>query len=377
MKSYIVEATVLDEVCIAERHSAGNEYMGLDHIPGSTWWGGVAALTGIRPGITPSENFCAVFYSGDVVFTNLYPMFDEILRSHHIPLSARTPKFAPGFKHEADPLFVDEVNGETQHLFPDGVMDWLLNGTPGHFDSGVEGISGWYAGEPPDCRSVNVSMVLRGHHERSALSGVPREGNLFSRQNIARGEKFQGALRATTPEGEAALEWLVNEYLQGLSVELSVGRQPGRLKIDLQENLDTLLPWQKEPAVDTENREDYVSLTLLSDAILPDKWLRPHRHIPGNEVENACGNRVEVSGPESHFSAVREIMGWNGAYSRPRESEWAIVAGSAFLYTMKWSQDVPTEERMNILTAFQSRGIGLRRSEGFGEIRINDPFHWK
>lgn len=375
MKSYIVDATVLDEVCIAERHSAGNEYIGLDYIPGTAWWGGMAALTGIRPGDPPSEDFRTVFYSGDVVFTNLYPTVYGI-RSHPIPLSARTRKSAPGFKDDGGPLFLDEVDGRPESPPSEGVKDWLIDGIPSSFDAEIEGISGWYVGKAPSCKAIHTPMTLRGHHERSPRTGASREGNLFSRQNISRGAKFKGALRATTKRGENSLKWIVDKYIQALSLELSVGRQPGRLKIELTENLDDFLPWQiPDPAFPLE--DDFISLTLLSDAIVPDKWLRPLRHVPGSEIKRACGKALSVTGPASHFSSLREILGWNGAYCRPRETEWAIAAGSAFVYEIKWDSKVEPDARKEILAAFQSRGIGLRRSEGYGEIRINDPFHWK
>lgn len=394
MKTYIVTATVVDEVCIAERYGAANEYISLDYIPGTAWWGAIAGLTGIRPREQPPEQFQRLFYSGEVIFTNLYPMSGAV-RAHPVPLSARTLKSAPGFYAEdTEPLFRDS-NGE---LFPGGVINWLkdntrfgtasapeclkgvqdwLDRTPSEFDPGWEPLSGWYAGDPPCCRRVSVEMVLRGHNDRSGSRGTTREGRLFARQNIARGQKFQGALRAWTQEGEQAINQLVQNSLDGMSFEMSIGRQPGYVKIELEDMRDEPPYWQGDLQIDSDD-DSILTVTLLSDAILLDCWLRPLSFLPAEDVATALGLKADaVIGPDPHFSALREVSSWNGAYSRPREAELAVVAGSAFCYLVGWPQEISVDERVRRLSAWQQRGIGLRTAEGFGEIRINDPFHCK
>jgi CRISPR-associated protein Csx10 len=389
MKTYLVTATVVDEVCIAERHGAGNQYLSLDYIPGITLWGAVAALTGLRRREQPPEWFRRVFYSGEAIFTNLHPS-DGAVRAHPVPLSARTLKSAPGFGNgDAEPLLrdfkaelfpggvVNWLAGEPDPRIPPkcprGVVDWLYNGPPSHFDPDWEPLRGWYVDNPPDCRSVSVKMVLRGHNDRAGRSGITREGLLFTRQNIARGQRFKGALRAYTPEGEQALEELVQKHLGGLSFEIPIGRQPGCVQIEL-EDIEGVPPyWQRDLNMEDDS---ILTVTLLSDALLFDPWLRPLSYLPPEEVAVALGlGRATVEGPLYHFSALREISSWNGVYSRPRETELAVTAGSSFLYLVSWPQDISVDERVRRLSAWQQRGIGLRTAEGFGEIRINDPFH--
>jgi CRISPR-associated protein Csx10 len=366
MKTYLVKAEVEEEVCVADRHSAGNEYQTLDYIPGTVWWGAIAERTGIQPGDPPSEQFRVAFYSDQVIFTNLYPE-SEGLRSHPVPLSARTSKSAPGFYQTEKPVFRDEKD---KRLYPAGVVDWLYD-QPEEFEPDREPMRGWYTGDPPACKSVSVQRTLRGHNDRAGRQGVTREGRLFARQNLARGTRFQGALRAVTPEGEAALDWLVQNVLDVTRMELPVGRKPGCIALELSDRGNVPLVWQ--PPVTGES--EIISVTLLSDAILYDPYLRPLRWLPAGEVKEALGRGVEEIEWMAHFSAVRAVFGWNGAYARPREMEIAVVAGSAFCYGVTWSKQMSQVERENCLNIFQQRGIGLRRSEGFGEIRINDPFH--
>lgn len=369
MKTYIVTATVADEICIADRHGAANEYLSLDYIPGTAWWGALAGCTGIRPGQEPAEKFRCVFYSNEVCFTNLYPL-EAATRAHPIPLSARTPKSAPGFEHDADILFRDE----SDNLYPAGVKDLLLSGLP-RYEPDWEPISGWYAGDPPRCRPVSVPMVLRGHSERSGRSGTTRQGRLFIRQNIRRNQRFEGALCALTPAGETALAELLRNYLGSEAFEVPVGRQPGHLRIELNDGGDEPPYWRRHDLQVGGEDDSILTVTLLSDAVLVDRWLRPWSFLPPAMVAAALDLPADAIELVHHFSAVREAFGWNSAYSRPRETERVAVAGSAFCYQVVWPAEILPEERRRRLNAWQQRGVGLRSGEGFGEIRLNDPFH--
>jgi len=377
MKTYIVTAPIIDEVCIAERYGAANEYLSLNYIPGTTWWGAIASLTGIRHHQRPPEHFRRIFYSGDVIFTNLYPMSGEE-RAHPVPLSARTRKGAPGFrKEDTESLFCDF---DEKQLYPEGVVDWLYEGPPSAYEPDWAPMSDWadwYVGDPPLCESVAVKMMIRGHNDRSGRSGTTREGLLFTRQNIARGEKFQGALRALTPEGEEFLEELVQNHLGSEPFEIPIGRQPGCVQIELEDSGDAPPYWQPPPQIDGD--DDFIlTITLLSNTLLLDHWLRPLSFLPPGEVAEALElDTVAVEGPYYHFSALREVSSWHGAYSRARAAELAVAAGSAFLYCVEWPKEVSEDERVRRLSVWQQRGVGLRTAEGFGEIRVNDPFHRK
>jgi CRISPR-associated protein Csx10 len=391
MRTYLVTATVMDEICIAERYGAANEYLSLDYIPGTALWGAVATLTGIRPGDHPSEQFRRLFYSGEVIFTNLYPM-SNMVRAHPIPVSARTPKSAPGFgADDIEPVFRDSkgdlfpgglVNWhKKEHATiepecPMGMKDWLYGGIP-DYEPDWEPLSGWYVGDPPNCRCTSVAMVLRGHNDRAGRNGVTREGALFARMNISRGQQFRGALRAHTPEGEQALEELIHNCLGGTMFETSIGRQPGYVRIELEDRGDQQPYWQTPPRIEGEE-DTCFTVTLLSNAILLDPWLRPLSFLTAKDIAVALRLDADrVVGPVTHFSTLREVYSWNGAYSRPREAELAVTAGSAFLYRVNWPKEITLDERVHRLSEWQQRGIGLRTAEGFGEIRINDPFHRK
>ena len=340
MKNYLVKAKILDEVCLAQRGQAANIYYTLDYIPGGAWWGATAALTGIRPGYKPSDDFIKVFYSGEVMFSNLYLLGND-RRSLPVPLSARTRKHRPGFTGPSGaPVFFEVTDQGTKTIAPGGVWDWLLN-SPQTYQPDWRPVPGWYVREDSACEHVSPVLTVRGHNAMSGPSGTTREGQLFQRQNIARGQQFCGFLRAMTDEAEQALERLLNPaaYVdEHSSLVVSLGRQPGTVGLTFEEAKN--LEWQN--GFDQGGDVSCITVTLLSDAILLDERLRYPDYLSADEVAKALGPGVQVTLME-HFSASKPTFGWNGAYSRPREIDLALTAGSAFCYFVDWNR--PSQSR--------------------------------
>jgi CRISPR-associated protein Csx10 len=72
-----------------------------------------------------------------------------------------------------------------------------------------------------------------------------------------------------------------------------------------------------------------------------------------------------------HSASMRRVMGWQDLWGLPRMHEYAIDAGSVFLFTAAQ----PLDELAQALFTLEEQGIGQRRAEGFGRICISDPFH--
>ncbi|OGP49133.1 MAG: hypothetical protein A2Y79_11040 [Deltaproteobacteria bacterium RBG_13_43_22] len=106
----------------------------------------------------------------------------------------------------------------------------------------------------------------------------------------------------------------------------------------------------------------YFSITLLSDAIMVDKFLRYTTTMDLPFV----GSQLLVSILKQGFA-----FGWNQVHRLPKEDEKTISRSSVFLFHYPGQID----EIMGSLLDMQTNGIGLRRNEGFGQILINDPFH--
>ena len=373
MKDYALTAMVEDEICIAIRQEAGNQYETLDFIPGRLTWGAFASLTGIRPGQTPSKEFLTAFYSEEVIFASLYSTLSgDNERSRPIPLSARTLKQSPGFTQ-------DEL-GDTPGQMGGGICDWLINGVPKDVDQeDYIRHHGFYIGDPPTCQTVKVPRTFMTQHERDNLRGVTREGRLFSRQTIPKGEIFLGFLRSNSDEGDKAIEWLLKKIDLPIPGELGVplGRSPGRIILRIEEVESSGKFVTSRTLAETDIHDGFFTITCLSETILLDAFLRPLKCLPEETVQAHLGDTLASCELYSHFSGTRIVQGWHGAYQRPCEEEVAIAKGSAFCFCYELAEEKATQDLVQALNVLQRKGLGLRRAEGFGEIVINDPFHMR
>ena len=116
----------------------------------------------------------------------------------------------------------------------------------------------------------------------------------------------------------------------------------------------------------------YFSVTLLSDATIPDGALRyvlrldpPHLGLgrPGDCLSLVC-----------HSAKARRVHGWSAFWRMPKPDEMAVGMGSAFLYACPGPL---SDEMLDGLAALEAGGLGARRQQGFGRVAVSDPFHWE
>ena len=80
---------------------------------------------------------------------------------------------------------------------------------------------------------------------------------------------------------------------------------------------------------------------------------------------------MATTNPETDTVAVG---GWNAATGLPKERAMAIRRGSAFLYRYRHDDH---DTVVAALALAETCGVGERRAEGYGRIRVSDPFHWE
>jgi CRISPR-associated protein Csx10 len=78
---------------------------------------------------------------------------------------------------------------------------------------------------------------------------------------------------------------------------------------------------------------------------------------------------------ERCFQEPVAVSGWNAKHGLPTATQWALAAGSCYLFSVNEGADLPGLERR--LRELENDGYGLRRNEGYGRIVVNDPFHWR
>jgi len=225
---------------------------------------------------------------------------------------------------------------------------------------------------------VCASGASLGHSQHVAIDPTTaraEKGKLFGYETVGEGTALLGV--ACGPAHYLrALDALFGEQ----DVSLRVGRartrglgalhvrlvKPGPSKDGVLGLLARTGPWQPS---------DTFTITLLADLIAVDALLRPVTCLGGAALWDLLGGTGNAPFEiERGFAGTRTVAGWNGVAGRPRSVDVALVAGSCWRLAFKAT--ATTEERENAVTLLrtaESRGLGLRRGEGFGRIALDLP----
>lgn len=111
------------------------------------------------------------------------------------------------------------------------------------------------------------------------------------------------------------------------------------------------------------------TVNLVSDAILlRDGWL-PTQELSADMLRDATGIEARLV---RSFTTTRIVAGWHALWQRPKTSHIAVRFGSLYVFE---AQRPLTDDNYAALERLERDGIGERRQEGFGQVRICDDFH--
>ena len=135
----------------------------------------------------------------------------------------------------------------------------------------------------------------------------------------------------------------------------------------------------------------YFALSFPTGAVLVDRLLR-YTLDPADMVDwlpamptvatafplqDRPARRLASGGAVRWVVAVtrhERLRGWNAAHGLPRQDEWAVARGAAYVYRFEGTPE-QREALIERLTALSVDGVGLRRNEGFGAVAVSDEFH--
>lgn len=375
----------------------------LDYIPGPALLGALA-WTHRQLGRDKAE-FARWFTGGSIGFSNLYPagFSHDSLRSgdpvQPIPMTARTCKRFNGFRYRS------VEDGDERHGVQDGLVQFALYEMSGRTSLSVlaslrqcshkrgdtvcgeplDRASGYYrrGSKPEVVGQPGSNKVLRTHSGMSYRTGAVANQILYSRQVISTGSSFWGEWQVADAEKEAFEDFIKQADSQGL-LRIGTGRTRGLGRYQLgflESSLDTAEALQtrvnKFTSLFKSSAEKYgvavpaqayVPLTLTADCFLVDNLLRPRFRVATEDLSRfgMPNARVVYSA-----AAVRCVEGWNDLWGLPKADQLAIAMGSVFLVAL----DALDEAAINGLLRLQEEGLGLRREEGFGRLRVADSFH--
>lgn len=111
------------------------------------------------------------------------------------------------------------------------------------------------------------------------------------------------------------------------------------------------------------------TVNLLSDAMLYEQGWLPTTVLSAAMLEELTGIKARLL---RAFAGALVVGGWNVIWQRSKPTALATAMGGVFVF----QADRPLDEGdCARLAALQLDGIGERRQEGYGQIRVCDEFH--
>ena len=385
----------------------------LKYIPGTALSGAFAAAH-LKAHDNEAE-FTRFFLSGEICFSNLYPAnFNEFSNTDlkddeqpvkPIPNTARSCKRFSGFRFKAN-----ERNKE-RHGVMDSLIYWGLfalseqtkveileshknctySDDYGACGELLDAFSGFYRrGE--DVAEIGQSEVKTRLLTRTGISretGTVQEGILYNREVLNEGQVFWGTMSfADESLQEKFYDFAEDVGEKGmLRVGNNLTRGLGKLGVPQIQafEADDMASLKKRAGAFNEKfhieaqrygvdllHEFYFPITLQSDAILLDHQLRYQMALDEDYLRDVWD--LEDVALIYQNAGQRHIIGWNALLGLPKAAEWAISMGSVFLFGYNGT---PDEHFYQKLYDIEQKGIGKRRSEGFGQVTIADAFHWE
>jgi CRISPR-associated protein Csx10 len=428
VKQLALKVTTLSPLSIRSDHSPTGAEVA-PYIPGSTLMGCLISAHRLLRRDKESE-LIQFFLSNKVQYPNLYPASFENSRMQNafsplycIPRTAQTCKRFKGFL----PLPDDEQDDEDErHGVRDSLFDWAIFTMSGNAEQAVEddvttdeerghmiaplqesksrlctcgepldSFDGFYRWGEDDTRAIakpETRLLTRTGINRKY--GIVEAKILYSREVYEEETCFFGVIQA---EDDIATDlqnfiWdkgsaedgslLLNDFAHlGTSRTRGFGRvafemEPwedfkDRLGV-FKERLRLFDKALRDRAQAFTHAPLYIALTLHAPTILYDELLRYEGIISGERLAVLAGLPADTFKLLYHSASMRRIMGWQELWGLPRMEEYAIDAGSVFLFAVTRPLD---DTLARTLCTLEEQGIGQRRAEGFGRICVSDPFH--
>jgi CRISPR-associated protein Csx10 len=380
----------LDEpLVIAERAAAGNQFDTRHTIPGSVVRGALAGLAARRNDLEDPQTygeFVALFLRGGITFPNLYPAYhheNNLYPTAPAPLGLLTCEVAP-FGQKSEGHGVWALGSPEARERKCRVCGGRLKPVEGFV---VLRQKGPYTVAPDE----KVELHIRIDPKSNRVS----HGDLYGYTALNAGQYFVGELVCAD---EAA--WSRLQALTGLKEKeffiLRLGkarrRGYGRVKVRMERCDDEPLTWLQVPLkARVHNLDQPVTLTLLTDTLIVDRWGRQATGFDREWLEQALEpdglqgetrkgdgfdpgwlERALELGPvqvEDASTRTKKVDGFNSQIGLPRWRDQVLLAGS----TARLILTNPPSDWAARMARLESEGIGLRRNEGFGRIAFNHP----
>lgn len=417
MKHVSLQVIAHSPLAIRSDHAEGGASTAHD-IPGATLLGSLAAAHRIlRP--EQEGEFISFFLKEQVYFPYLYPALfkDQDMLTSGLPIlplpkTAQSCKRFPGFLPLSDEDFDEE-----QHGIRDTLLDWavfsLLDLEREQHDvpallapleqhelciqkqckQAMDHTSGYYRRDrfnPEQRAKAQVHTRLQTRTGINRNWGVVEDGILYNREVFDEGMHFWGEVILPDELADSFVAFVKKANNENV-IRVGTGRTRGlgRIEVDARptsredfahftERLSNFNATLKRRAKDVhvENLDTfYFALTLYTPTILCDPFLRYYNTIDDNTLGKLLGYSTSTFTRIYQSVGMQVITGWNELWGTPRTNDYAMEIGSTFLFACTHKPYTDDKDLLQALYNLEETGIGRRRTEGFGRIRISDPFH--
>lgn len=382
----LVIARLEEPLLISEKAEAGNEFQTLDYIPGTSLRGAFAGRAAARYDLEGDamayDAFVTLFFHAGARFSPLYPA-ERVGRVLHpavpAPQSLLTCKLYPGFRGADD----DPAHGALNYAHRDGPEDLLPKCEI--CEAPLKPFRG-YLPLREDSAPLESRHVTEMHVHIHPDTRKAAEGDLFGFDALQPGQYLLGELVfADAPawrDFQALCDVPTGERIRQVTLRLGKANRRGYGRVilwlqdwDKEVDLWQVVPFEKRVTDPAEP----LTLTLLSNTILPDPWGRFHLGIDEAWLNDWLGQIPDDQNTSlgvgawlrRSFCTSRPVSAFNAHFGLPRWRDVAIRAGSTVGFELT---GVPPGQRQRVLDwlkAQEAQGIGLRRDEGFGRIVFN------
>ena len=347
----VITFETTDPVVMASGPSSGNTVHTDDFVPGTAIRGALAGRILRRQ--PPNDEFTRLFEIAvrcedghpSVVSRGDDGTITGIERSTPIPSSRRICKYECGTAVDLAAIHLwDEV-------FPNACSKC---GAP------LKATTGW---EDHEGRPVRTQTELLGKTELvgpgSREYGTARDESLRFDVAISCGQTFTAPLIGEGGDLDRLLEMANFNMGDSIRVGRSKSTQGGLKVIAIESHpIDPL----------GGDMSGGLVVTLMSRAIIVDPFLRPTTELPNitGLSDRKESDDIDGAGDPIRWMATEMVTGWNAGQALPKPTDRALSRGSVFTFEATDDGDGYLEE----LSGWFERGIGLRRSEGFGSVRV-------
>jgi CRISPR-associated protein Csx10 len=376
MTYYLFGTTLMAPLMVQENRQT-NTPRGLSYLPGSTLRGAMAGHY-LRTGGQPDDAaFKMIFLDSPVHFPDLLPSVQPNQEASPLPMTACSCKRSPGFKTEAGHGVGDSLAALMATQIAGEPMSAAFTCQSCRQD--LKPRQGFWNGDAMHPRTCRPVMEDQRHTGIDRLTDTVAPSIFYTTQAMASSrmgadlehqpQHLTGGVHLNPRQYEMICAMVTDTIFAGADRTRGMGELSATLTPASPPVFD-LEAWdghfRRKVARLTANPllpGLYFSLDLIGHAIMVDRFLRATADLeldfPGIE-------------PVLHTIRRHRVLGWQASWKLPKPEDVAAAMGGVFLYRYMGDDARGISDYLENL---MRHGIGLRRAEGFGRLRVCDPIH--